>query len=383
MENEPQSIDIHDNDRNLERELQVLEACKQILPENRRTLIRFIRDCRLGRTVKRGARRRLTASRCRKLIFSLKVFAIRLDCAFESVTPERMEQFILDLEEGRIKKRKSNRSSGAYRVSTVVDIKKILKKFYRWLIPDHDRVEELVGWFDTADQPPELKTFGYDDVEKMMMHAPTLQARCLLKLLFDGGFRAGEIFNVRLADVTFSQSESRGLLGLIRIRVSKTKPRTVSLPLATDHLIAWCEAHPEGGRVWPDGRFEPANPQATLVIYSYHYCQKLVRQLGGRVLGERMYLHRFRHSSATYYAKRLSHYQLAARFGWTMSSNAISRYVDASGILADQVARIVQGELTSQEQRQRTLDLVQQLRADPVLLDAVKMAVQGGVNGSR
>ncbi len=54
--------------------------------------------------------------------------------------------------------------------------------------------------------------------------------------------------------------------------------------------------------------------------------------------------HRFRHASATFYAKHLTEYQLKARFGWAMGSSIPQRYVDHSGVLAEDTASVIRRE---------------------------------------
>lgn len=341
-------IDLYHHEQRLDRDLAGLANDADLLPEQRRTLLRFIADARIGRTVHKGAKRRIGAGRCRKMLHTLRRFALAVPTPFESVTVDQMERFILGIEQGTVAKLVAIGGTTRYSPETVLDFKKILRKFYRWLLPkQQELLDELTGWFDTREVAPELKTFGLDEVHRMARALGCPQGQAFIYALFDGGYRASEWRNVLLSDLEFRPDRDGVLTCFTRVRVSKTKPRTISLPLATDAVQFWVARHPDGGPIGADGRVQAKNPAAPLFTWSYHYCRKLLYQLGRDELGQRLYFHRFRHASATWYAKRLGHYQLTARFGWTMGSKALQRYIDHSGVLAEDTASVVRRELPS------------------------------------
>lgn len=374
----PEPIDIHHHQAKLERELQAVRNDERLNPENRGLIARFVQDARIGRTIRRGARRRLSPARCRKLLTTLRTFGLAVHKPFREVTLEDVERFIIGIEDGLIDKRIGVGGTRRYSPATVLDFKKILKKLFVWMYEDDPgKAHELTGWFDTRDWAPELKTFGLEDVRRMAMAAPGPQGRALVLLLFDSGMRAGELFNVRLQDLQFRQDGAGQDVCFVRITVSKTRPRTISLPLATEAVRFWAERHPAGGRVDPDGRVQAQEPSATLITWSYHYCRKVVAELGRSELGTRLYLHRFRHASATFYAKRLNAYQLTARFGWTMGSRAVQRYIDHSGVLAEDVARLVRDELSSTRQPATSVhEFLEGLQRSPALAETLRAVLQ-------
>ncbi len=369
---EENQIDIHNHTKSLQRELDRFAACEQISDRNRDLIARFVREARIGRSTRGGRCQRVSPARCRKLLTTLKACAGGLNAPLDEVTPDEMERFIVGLEEGSIEKQVMLGGTRRYRVSTVLDFKKILRKFYRWLWPnDPNRVEELTGWFDTRERAPELKTFTIDDARRRADAVGSIQGRALVMLLFDGGFRAGELFNVRLADIRF-RADAGSPTCYVRIRVSKTKPRTISLPLATETTRFWIERHPDGGPIGDDGLVRARDPSATLITWSYAYCRKILARVGRQELGERLYFHRFRHASATFYARRLSQYQLAARFGWTMGSRSVQRYVDHCGVLADEVNAIMRAEGNPQDTVRKLAD---ELARHPELCRALRDAL--------
>jgi len=376
---EDDRIDIHRDEAQLAANIRSIEANDRILTVNRETLLAFLRAARAGRLARKGMRRRLSIGRCRKMAWMLKRFAVEINVPFAEVTVEMMERFILGTEDGTVLTLTVNgKPARRYTPSTVRDFRIIIRQFYRWVLADDPkRFEALTEWFDTRKVPPPLKTFGMADVERMAIALGCPQGRALIMLLFDGGFRAGELLNVRLRDVTFKPRPDGRRICFVRIRISKTRPRTISLPLASEAAEAWVTRHPQGGPIADDGTIRATDMDATLITWKYEYCRKVLHRAGQQELGERVYFHRFRHASATYYAKRLTSYQLCARFGWAMGSTVVERYIDHSGVLAEEVADVVARENAPARPKATTSDatvddLVRRLRSNPELASALK-----------
>ncbi len=327
-------IDIHRYGGKLQHELSRLPTDERILIEHRRTIARFVSEARAGRTVRRGAKKRISEGRCLKYLYFLRRFAMELNVPFESVTVADMERFVLGIEDGQITKLIARGDSPAYSHETVLDYKKLLRKFYRWLL-GHDtaRFHELTGWFDTSDRVTEPVTFGLGEARQMAEGIESIQGAALIMTLFDGGFRPGELFNIRLRDITV-QAEDGEPTVYARVRHSKTMPRTISLPLATPFVLRWIGRHPGGGSIDAQGVLRIAKPDALLFTWSYAYCRNVIRRVGQQELGERVFLYRFRHASATFYARHLTEYQMCARYGWVMGSKSVRRYINSAGLLA-------------------------------------------------
>lgn len=342
-------IDIHDHARKLRNELARLSRDDVLLPQQRTTILRFIADARTGRLHRRGSGRRMSDGRCLKMITTLRRFALAVPTPFEDMTVDQIQSFILGVEDGQVRKLILINGTDRYTPDSVLDFKKILRRFFGWLVGERSlRYEELVGWFDLRETRPELRTFGLEAAQQLARSIGVPQGQALVLAAFDGGFRAGELFNLRLRDITFAPDAEGRATCLARIRVSKTKPRTISLPIATEAVRFWVERHPGGGPIRADGTIEAQHPEATLLTWSYHYCRKLLRMHGRSELQEdRMYIHRFRHASATFYARFLNSYQLCGRYGWAMGSKAVQRYIDHSGVLAQDTASIIRKSLAT------------------------------------
>jgi hypothetical protein len=59
---------------------------------------------------------------------------------------------------------------------------------------------------------------------------------------------------------------------------------------------------------------------------------RLLGQIGQRSIRKHVWPHLLRHTSATWWSNRLSHYKLCKRFGWSMTSDMPKRYIDREGI---------------------------------------------------
>ena len=135
--------------------------------------------------------------------------------------------------------------------------------------------------------------------------------------------------NIRIGDLTKKNEEGRSYYQ-IRIKHSKTKPRTISVPICTKAMDTWLVAHPDKD-----------NPQAQLFPVTYDGVRVFLQRLGVSLLKKKVYPHLFRHSSATYYCNRLNQYQLCYRYGWSMTSKQPQRYIDREGINEEKTAETV------------------------------------------
>ena len=266
----------------------------------------------------------------------------------DQVSNEDMEAYIEALEADVIRSRARRLVGGQPTVSNTpysprykVDNKVVIRKFYKWLWGDNKRYPKIVEWFDTYVDEPEIPALTEAEVQRLIDKGRTSLQRAFVQLLFDGGFRLGEILNVRLKNVRLKQfdeghqgSQSPERCFMIRVPFSKTLPRTVPLPMpaTTKWLSIWLEDHPAHPRIIDDGTLEADDVNVQLFPMSDSAARHMVNRLGRRVLDKRVYPHLLRHSSATWWAHRLSYFQLCKRFGWTMTSGMPKRYIDREGV---------------------------------------------------
>lgn len=309
-------------------QLDLQEAIEKsdLLPENKVLVGRFIHDARLGKTILKGAKKRVGKARLVKYLQDLKKLDTYFKKPLDQVNNSEMERFILALEEGTLKQ-----STGKpYAAETQIAIKKIIIKFYKWLNGGRE-TPELVSWIDTSYELRDYPTLNEEQINTLLrlMISNTPQeiarSRAIIIVLFDSGARIDELLNVRLKHLTIENGNYK-----IRIEFSKTKARTVVLPLSKNYLDEWLDHHP-----YRD------NPLAQLFPLSYTAVHHMLKRAGNR-LGTRLTPHVLRHASATYWAKHLTQYQMNYRFGWSMNSKQAARYIDRNGLQQDTIATVVE-----------------------------------------
>jgi len=332
-------IDIHGVARTLEKTLLSLESDEQVHPENRALIKEFIRDCRLGKTVLHRRKRVIGPATCLKYIFALKTTDRCLKKSFVTVKQQDMEVFIEKLScDGIV-----SRTGAVYSDWTKVGIKKAIKKFWKWKDGNNKVYPETVEWIDTYVKDTEIPALKREEIQIIIDNCANSRDKALIMVLFDSGARIEELLNVRIHEDHVSWKEDLKCYK-IRLEFSKTKPRTISVPLSTKELKKWLEVHP--------GK---QDSRSQLFPMSYGAVRMLVKRLGQRALSKRVTPHIFRHSSATYYANRLNRYQLCHRYGWAMSSSMVDRYLDRAGIIEDRTPELIRkDEIQASETRART-----------------------------
>lgn len=327
-------VDVKYRGYSTEKVLKAVEKSK-LLPENEELIKQFIRDARLGKTIKKGAKKKVGLLRQAKYSQDLKKLDKYFKKPLTEVTETDMENFILDLEEGAV----SKKNGEPYAPETQIAIKKIVIKFYKWL--NNGEIPEIVDWIDTSCEIKDYDAPSKEEIEKLLIIMTSrepeslIRNRALLMVLFDSGARADELLNMRLKHLEEENGDYK-----VRIEFSKTQKRTLSLPFATKYLKEWLDIHP--------ARTEPL---AQLFPMSYSNLCHLVKRLG-RFIGRKMTPHTLRHSSATYWAGKLTQYQLCYRMGWSMNSKQPARYIDRAGIDQERISQVVKAEGMSRVQEQ-------------------------------
>ena len=325
-------IDIHHRKREFETYLRNLQNDETMIPQNKEHLLKFIRDCRLGKTLRNRQKKVIGYARCTKCIHILKRISEWLNRPFEDVTQEEMESFIEGLEQDKYLGRTGYAGAKLIKLShsTKVDYKKILKKFYKWLLGKNDQYPEIVDWIETYDTLKEISALRREEVEKMIAASKT-RDKAIIMLLFDSGARAEEFLNIRLHHLS-----KNGDTYKVRIAHSKTKPRTIHVPLCTEYLDMWLNEYDE------------QNEDSFLFPITYDGLRVMISRVGKRVLNKRVTPHILRHTSATYYANLLKNpFKLCYRYGWAMASKMPNRYIDREGLIEEETLEIVKSNEVS------------------------------------
>lgn len=346
-------IDTANTQHRYAKALLYFQADKSISQRNKELLLAFLRDCALGKMGVRGrARKRLSPSSRLCYLRYLHPLMTYLGKDLDEVTQQDMEEFIEALETDQIRTRPvfiqghpvvagGEVLSDRYKV----DIKAGVRRFYKWLLGDNKDFPKLVEWIDTYAEAQEVPSLTETEVEALVDRARNPLERALVQVLFDGGLRLGELLNIRLKHVElkcYKPTDPSERCFVVRVPFSKTLRRTVPLPMmATQkYLTIWLEEHPAKPAILPDGTTSAENVEVQLFPLTQSRAQGIVRRLGRRALGKRVYPHLLRHTSATYWSNKLPYFKFCKRFGWTMTSDMPRRYIDRAGVDDMEVAEI-------------------------------------------
>jgi len=336
--------DIHNRLRDFNSARAKLEQNEFPIPENKELILRFIRDCRLGKTLKNRQKKVIGEARCLKYIQILKKLSGWFSKPFDKVTQNDMERVVENLESNYYTysstlKNGEHTKPKPLAHSTKLDYKKTLIKFYKWLYGANKYVPELVDWIDTYDIVKEIPAIRRELIERLAQSLP-IRDKAIIMFLFDGGPRAEEFLNIKIRDLTKSD-------GIYKVRIvhSKTKPRTIHLPIASTYIDMWLN--------YNEGR----DPDEYLFPMTYDALRIMLHRVGKKILKKSITPHLLRHSSATYYANLLNHQQLCYRYGWTMASNMPNRYLDREGIFEKETVDVVKkNDLSNFEDKNKKLE---------------------------
>jgi len=352
----PEKRDIHNRKEAFRTAQKNLENETKIIERNKELILTFIRDCRLGKTLKNRQKKTIGEARCLKYLHILKKLSSWLNKPFDEVTQADMEVLIESLENDKYKYELKGRNckvikSKTLSHSTKVDYKKTLRKFYKWLLGNNSHFPEIVDWIDTYDVIKEIPALRREEVEKLA-DASKIRDKVIIMVLFDSGARVEEFLNIRICNLT-----KNGDTYKVRIVYSKTKPRTIHLPIASKYIDMWLKKDVD------------SDCQDFLFPISYEALRMMLHRIGKRILNKNVTPHLMRHSSATYYANLLNHQQLCYRYGWTMASKMPNRYLDREGIFEEETTNVVKAydmfKLEKQNQKlSEDLSFVKQTNED-------------------
>ncbi|MFQ6607917.1 MAG: hypothetical protein ACE5EE_05190 [Fidelibacterota bacterium] len=166
--------DIHHRKRDFQTTTRNLKNNDIIVPRNRQLILDFIRDCRLGKTVKKKQKKVIGVARCTKYIHILVKISLWIGKPFDEVNDKDMEDFIAGLENDKYRYERKTRkgetiSVTKYSHATKLDYKKTIKKFYKWLFGKNEYYPELVNWIETYERIKEIPALKREEVEKLVV----------------------------------------------------------------------------------------------------------------------------------------------------------------------------------------------------------------------
>lgn len=202
--------------------------------------------------------------------------------------------------------------------------------------------------YDPSPDPAEMLVWE-DDVEAMLAAARNSRDAALIALQFDAGLRGGELYDLRVGDLT---DTSHGIAARVD---GKTGQRSVDLIPATPYVNRWLTDHPgdDGDYLWT----HLDRPKRV----SYQYFVKAFKQLAARAgVGKPVTPTDFRKSNLAWLARQgMNARYIEQRQGRKPGSDAVARYVAIfDEDVGDEYARLMGLEVAADDDRQDLAPLV-------------------------
>lgn len=309
----PTKINIHRLDLDARR-----EYFKQKFPPYFKDVFEFMRLASIGQ-INKG--KKISEVRRRKYLDMLTIFFSNISQPLSKFSKRDMENFIQNLETDKILKHNKR----VYSENTKQDVKLVLRAFIEWRFPK--KSSEMTSWFDTKIKKTTPEVLSEEDVETLFNSCKSEEERLIICLLFDGGFRAEELLNIRFGDVEKPTESFPYYKITVREEYSKTEGRNIGLywKNTTEALNKYLSEIKDKSR------------DNQLINRTYDSLRFFISRLGKQVLKRRVHLHLFRKTSATYYASKLNRQQLCVRFGWKFSSDMPDVYIKRAGVEEEQI----------------------------------------------
>ena len=180
--------------------------------------------------------------------------------------------------------------------------KTVLRRLYKWIKHSKAYPKE-VSWIKVPSRirnnflPSELLT--EDDVKHLASVAKTLRDKALVLVLYESGCRVGELLSLRIRNVDFDK------YGAVVIVTGKTGMRRLRVHMSSGAIVDWLKVHPKHND--PDFPLWVSERRAESSPMKYEALRSVLRDLACMAgIKKSVRPHMFRHSRATFLAKRLS-----------------------------------------------------------------------------
>ena len=243
----------------------------------------------------------------------LRQIASLIPDTFLNPSESDIKKVLSRLLSGKIGRRvKGHNHNGTYSEWEIENYKSTLKKFYPWLLNDHD--PRCISWIKTNNHPNKNvkpdNLITVEEVEKIVSVLNNARDKAIVYALYDSGCRIGELLTLRNKDVEFDEY---GAILSVTGKTGYRKVRVVGNSIS--YLRGWQNAHSDrdNGDAWLFCGIESENRGKRLEHASIY---KFLRKgLHDAKIDRRNYPHLFRHTRATILASRVT--EAPPRRRWT------------------------------------------------------------------
>jgi site-specific recombinase XerD/ribosomal protein L40E len=188
-----------------------------------------------------------------------------------------------------------------------------------------------------------------DDVVRMLKVARTPRDEAMVSVLYEGGFRPGEMLNMTVSSVQFLDKYC-----IVSTR-GKTGQKRIPLVASYRSLLRWLSVHPR--------KNEPNAPLWCALdsghrgkALSYKNFRVIIKSNAKRAgLSKDAWPYLFRHSQLTNMADKLTESKLELFAGWTLGSRMSRRYVHWSGRDLDRNILQIHGIMKEEQSQEKQL----------------------------
>lgn len=211
---------------------------------------------------------------------------------------------------------------GNFSPHTKKEFDKTLKKFFRWHKGnDWEGLESIVG-SRKIDRKPDI--LSREETLAVISAAKHPRDKAMIALLYEGGFRIGELASIKFKDIEFNKFGGK-------VKVSgKTGERRVPFVISESYLKIWMGMHPspeENNSLFVS--FGPKTYGEPLYYEIYNHILK--RAVVDAGIKKKVTPHTLRHSRATHLASMLTESEMCHYLGWQLGSDMPKVYVHLSG----------------------------------------------------
>lgn len=219
--------------------------------------------------------------------------------------------------------------NNGYKVQTINEFRKGLRKFFKWLKGKNWEGLEVVRGERKDKRKPDVLT--EEEISRMIEAAINPRDQTIIAVGYEAGLRIGELATLTWGNVTWTEWGAR-----IKVH-GKTGERVIPIVMAASYLKKWMIDHP-----YYDLRTNTIDPDALVFVrfngkgagkpLTYNMYSKIIKQAARKAgIKKRVYPHILRHSRATVLANKLTEHQMNIYFGWVQGSDMPSIYVHLSG----------------------------------------------------
>ncbi|MEN7981832.1 MAG: tyrosine-type recombinase/integrase [Nanoarchaeota archaeon] len=304
-------MDIHNYKRRLDRTLKNIKKSKEILEENKETILKF-KNYLLSEGI--------GVPRIERCIGELVKYSKMLKKPFEEATKNDIRAVIGELNQTGLAE------------ETKKGFKVIVRKLYRFIedIDEKGVYPERVRWISIniprskSKLPEELLT--EEEIKKIIQKCNNPRDKALIATLAESGCRAGEIGSMQIKHTSFEEYGARLTVD------GKTGMRKILVVWSSPYLQNWINQHSDN-----DNSNSPLWIKSDGQQMSYTRISGVLKTAAKKAgIKKRVHLHLLRHSRATLLASTMSEACMKQYLGWGQSSRMCGVYISMCGKTTDE-----------------------------------------------